>query len=82
MAFCGLYQPAYLLLQEDIRLKQDLKNKDEFILGFSSVAAAKAKHLYMVNSSYCISQSTECSTAVALREVIPGPALSPPEGSR
>ncbi|KAG7269162.1 hypothetical protein CRUP_025428 [Coryphaenoides rupestris] len=38
------------------------------------MSSSQAKHLSMVNSSYCNSQSTECSTAVVLREVIPGPA--------
>lgn len=58
---------GYSLLQEDIgRLKQDLKNKNELILGFFSVAAAQAKHLSMVGSSCCAGSFRDCSAAVAL----------------
>ncbi|KAG7274181.1 hypothetical protein CRUP_004651 [Coryphaenoides rupestris] len=47
------------------RLKQDLQNKQELIMGLSSVATAQAKHLSTMNSSYCTGLSTECSTAAA-----------------
>eukprot|EP00064_Thunnus_orientalis_P005048 superscaffoldBa00000481_g5061 len=69
MAVCGHCLPAYSLLQGDIGwLKQELKSKDELILGFSSVVAAQAKHLSAVDSSCCAGSFRECSVAVALGE--------------
>ena len=77
MAVCGHCLPAYSLLQEDIgRLKQELRSKDELILGFSSVAAAQAKHLSAMGSSCCAGSFRECSAAGA-----PGEATLPWSGS-
>jgi len=69
MVTCGLCQPAYLRLQDEIRrLKQDLQNKQELIMGLSSVATAQAKHLSTMNSSRCAGLSTKCSTTAAHSE--------------
>eukprot|EP00064_Thunnus_orientalis_P017717 superscaffoldBa00003836_g17803 len=68
--FVSKLHPWQHCLTVDIRqLKQDLKNKDELILGFSSIATTQAQHLPTVGSSCCggecTSPSTECSASVA-----------------